>query len=111
MVDYIVDHPTNTFTMVVLFAATVAWLWRIIHPYPWKPIRGRGTVKALWQGFIYADQPRNKLISNQLVNIDRDKGQISKLCAAVNKKPPQKHPDIIRCLSVEWFTQVKQNLT
>jgi hypothetical protein len=34
MVDYIVDHPTNTFTMVVLFAATVAWLWRIIHPYP-----------------------------------------------------------------------------
>ena len=50
-------------------------------------------------------------LATQLVNIDRDKGQISKLCAAVNKKPPQKHPDIIRCSSMEWFIQVKQNLT
>jgi hypothetical protein len=74
MVDYIVDHPTNTFTMVVLFTATLAWLWRIIHPYPWKPLRGRGTVKALWQGFIYADQPRNKLITklyDQLLSVPK----------------------------------------
>ena len=49
-------------------------------------------------------------LANQLVNINRDKGQINKLCAAVNKKPPQNHPDIIRCLSMEWFIQVKHNL-
>ncbi len=30
-----------------------------------------------------------------------DKGQISKLCAAVNKEPPQKHTDSIRYVSVE----------
>ena len=38
---------------------------------------------------------------NQLVEIDWDKVQISKLCATVNKKPPQKHPDIVRCASIE----------
>jgi adenosine deaminase len=34
--------------------------------------------------------------------------QISKLCAAVNKEPPQKHTDSIRYVSV---IQVAQNLT
>ena len=40
-------------------------------------------------------------LANQLAEINWDKGQISKLCATVNKKPPQKHPDIIRWGSVE----------
>jgi hypothetical protein len=40
-------------------------------------------------------------LANQLINIDRDKGQTSKLCTTVYKKPPQKHPYIIRCSSVE----------
>jgi hypothetical protein len=40
-------------------------------------------------------------LANQLVEIDLDKVQISKLCTTVNEKPPQKHPDIIRCASVE----------
>jgi hypothetical protein len=39
MVNYIVDPPTNTFTVVVLFVATVAWLWQISHPYPWEPLQ------------------------------------------------------------------------
>ena len=39
-------------------------------------------------------------LANQLVNINRDKGQISKLCGAVNKKPQQKHTDIL-CAKVE----------
>ena len=50
-------------------------------------------------------------LDNQLIEIDRDKGQICKLCSTVNRKPPQKHPYIIRCASVEWFIQVAQNLT
>jgi hypothetical protein len=29
MVDYLIDHQTNAITMVVLFAMTAAWLWRI----------------------------------------------------------------------------------
>ena len=44
-------------------------------------------------------------LANQLVNINRDKGQISKLCGAVNKKPQQKHTDIL-CAKVEWFIHV-----
>jgi len=40
-------------------------------------------------------------LSNQLVEIDLDKGQISKLCSVVNKKPQQKHPDTIRCPGAE----------
>ena len=40
-------------------------------------------------------------LANQLVEIDPDKGQISKVCATVNKKPPQKKPCSIRCASVE----------
>jgi len=40
-------------------------------------------------------------LASQLVEIDWDKGQISKLCSTVNKKPPQKHPDYIICANVE----------
>jgi hypothetical protein len=50
-------------------------------------------------------------LANQLVEIDLDKGQISKLCSTVNKKPPQKHPDIIICPNMEWFIPMGQNLT
>ena len=32
-------------------------------------------------------------LANQLVEIDLDKEQISKLCATVNKKPPQTHTE------------------
>jgi hypothetical protein len=38
MVNRLVDHPTKTITMVVPFAATAAWLWRISHPYPQEPL-------------------------------------------------------------------------
>ena len=40
-------------------------------------------------------------LANQLVEINLDKEQKSKLCTTVNKKPPQKHPDIIRCASMD----------
>jgi hypothetical protein len=40
-------------------------------------------------------------LANQVVEIDLVKEQVSKLCATVNIKPPQKHPDIIRCSSME----------
>ena len=49
--------------------------------------------------------------ANQLGKINLDKVQMGKLCTTVNKKPPRKHPDIIRCASVEWFIQVAHNLT
>jgi len=39
--------------------------------------------------------------ANQLGKINLDKVQMGKLCTTVNKKPPRKHPDIIRCASVE----------
>ena len=34
MVDYLVNNPTNTTTMVMVvpFAATAAWLWQISRP-------------------------------------------------------------------------------
>jgi hypothetical protein len=41
------------------------------------------------------------ILADQHVEINRDKGQISKLCSTVNTKPPQKHPDIIICANVE----------
>ncbi len=50
-------------------------------------------------------------LANQLVEIDQGIVQISKLCSTVNKKSSQKHPDFIRCASVEWFIQVAHNLT
>jgi hypothetical protein len=60
MVDRLVDHPSKTITMVVPFAATAAWLWRISHPYSRKPEGvGRG-----WYSRILlnsADQPRKKV--------------------------------------------------
>jgi hypothetical protein len=94
--------------------------------YPWremtKPLEGRAVTAHAgccvfcvcvlfcvclrnysWYIFLF--------LANQLVEIDRDKVQIRKLCASVNKKPPWKHPYIIRCASVEWFIQVAQNLT
>jgi hypothetical protein len=40
-------------------------------------------------------------LAKQLVEIDREKVHICKLCSTVNKKSPQKYPDIIRCVSVE----------
>jgi len=40
-------------------------------------------------------------LANQLVEINLEKEQKSKLCATVNKNPPQQHPDIIRCASME----------
>jgi hypothetical protein len=39
MVDYIIDHPASTITMVLPFAATVAWLWQISQPYLWEPLQ------------------------------------------------------------------------
>ncbi len=48
--------------------------------------------------------------ANQLVEIDLDTEQISKLCATVNKKPPQKHPDIIRCVQ-GWNDSFKLHRT
>jgi hypothetical protein len=33
-----IPHPPNTIAMVVLFAATAAWLWQIIQPYPQEPL-------------------------------------------------------------------------
>ena len=33
-----VDHPLNTFIMVVPFAVIAAWLWGMSHPYPWEPL-------------------------------------------------------------------------
>jgi hypothetical protein len=39
MVDCLVDHPTNHTTMVELFAATAAWMWRISPPHPQEPLR------------------------------------------------------------------------
>jgi hypothetical protein len=48
LVDCLINHPTNTITMVVLFAATGAWLWRIGHPYtPWS-LFGRGSARAVF---------------------------------------------------------------
>jgi len=41
MVGCLVDHPTNTITLVVPFATTVAQQWRINQPYPWE---------LLWNG-------------------------------------------------------------
>jgi hypothetical protein len=38
MVNYLVDHPTNHITMVVLFTATAAWLWKISKPYLQEPL-------------------------------------------------------------------------
>jgi hypothetical protein len=48
MVGCLVDHPTNTITMVVPFAATAAWLWRISHPYLFK----KGRARAVFEGFV-----------------------------------------------------------
>ncbi len=51
MVDRLVDHPTNTITMVAPFAATAAWLWQISQPYPWEPLRkglGEGDVRGFY---------------------------------------------------------------
>ncbi len=50
-------------------------------------------------------------LAYQLVEIDLYKAQISKLCSTVNKKPPQKHPDIFICPNMEWFIPMGQNLT
>jgi hypothetical protein len=36
--DRLADHPTNTISMVVQFAATAAWLWRIGYPDPGEPL-------------------------------------------------------------------------
>jgi hypothetical protein len=34
MVNRLVNHPSNTITMVAPFAVTAAWLWQISQPYP-----------------------------------------------------------------------------
>ena len=72
---------------------------------------GHQTTLLSWSYGKMLDQTRNFLLLNknyilyflasQLVEIDWDKGQISKLCSTVNKKPPQKHPDYIICANVE----------
>jgi len=38
MVGCLIDNP-NTITMVVLFVASVAWLWRSSHPHPMEPLQ------------------------------------------------------------------------
>jgi hypothetical protein len=43
MINYLINHPTNTFTMVVPFTATAAWLWQISDPYLWER-------EPLWKG-------------------------------------------------------------
>jgi hypothetical protein len=50
MVDRLVNHPTNTITMVAPFAATAAWLWQISQPYPRDPLR-KGWGEGDMQGF------------------------------------------------------------
>jgi IS30 family transposase len=44
MVAHLVDLPTSTITMdhgtmLVMFTAIAAWLWRIHHPYPQEPLQ------------------------------------------------------------------------
>jgi hypothetical protein len=49
MVGCLVDHPTNTITMVVPFAATATWLWQISHSYHREPLQkgyGKGGVRG-----------------------------------------------------------------
>jgi hypothetical protein len=51
MVDCLVNHPTYHVTMVVLFAATAAWIWPISPPHPWEPL-WKGLVRAVVEGFV-----------------------------------------------------------
>jgi hypothetical protein len=51
MVCNLVDHPTNHITMVVLFTATAAWLWKISKPYPGS-LFGRGWARVVFVGFV-----------------------------------------------------------
>jgi hypothetical protein len=61
MVDYLVNHPTKTTTMVVPFAATAAWLWRISHPYSREPL-SKGPGEAAIEGF-YLYMPTSQEIN------------------------------------------------
>jgi len=64
MVSYLIEHPTNNITMVVLFDATVAWLWqkKPTQP-PGASLEGVGQGRCGWVLFINADRLRNKLIT------------------------------------------------
>jgi hypothetical protein len=51
MVNYLIEHPTNTITMVILFDTTVAWLWQISLPHLQVPLRkglGEGGVAGFY---------------------------------------------------------------
>ena len=80
----------------------------LLLPYPRreraKPLEGRAAVAHVVCGVfcvLYVVFACMIILANQLVNIDLDKEQISKLCAAVNIKQRQKHTDIFRCARVE----------
>jgi hypothetical protein len=39
IINYLINHPTNTITMMVPFAATAAWIQWMSPPHPWEPLQ------------------------------------------------------------------------
>jgi hypothetical protein len=50
MVNYLIDHPSNTITVMVPFDATGAWLWQTNPPHPRVPLE-KGLTEVGVAGF------------------------------------------------------------
>ena len=50
MVNYLIQYPTDTITMVVPFDTTAAWLWQLSPLHPRVPLQ-KGLVEGGLAGF------------------------------------------------------------
>jgi hypothetical protein len=56
MMEYLVDHPSNTITMVVPLDTTAEWL-----------CCGKGWMTAAWKRLVKFDDPAKKIIINRFI--------------------------------------------